>query len=113
LFQLRQQIWILVDQEQICFQFFDGRVQFLIDFYEIVQDFFFFRQLGRFLRFAPDGRISQLGVNFFQSVYFFGKFKETPGDLRFFSSIPQKDFLFVPVPWQDCKRFQCSRQGEF
>jgi hypothetical protein len=45
---------------------------------EAVQDLFFLLQAGRFLGFAPDGGIGQLGVDLFDAVGFLGYFKETP-----------------------------------
>jgi len=84
----------------------------VVDLDEVVEDLFLFRQPGRFLRFAPDGGVGELGVNLFYELGLLRYFKETPGDRRFFSSILQKDFLFVPVPWLNCKRFQCRRQDE-
>jgi hypothetical protein len=63
LLQFRQQIGVLVDQQQVGVQFLDGRVQFLVDLDEAVQYLFFFGQPGRLLRLAPDGGIGQFGVD--------------------------------------------------
>jgi hypothetical protein len=78
LLEFRLQVGIFVDQLQISFQFLDGRIQLLIDFDEAVENLFFFRQPGRLLRFAPDGRIGQLGVDVLDLFGLLGYFKETP-----------------------------------
>jgi hypothetical protein len=110
--QFGEQVRVLVDQQQVGVQLLDGLVQLLVDLDETVQDLFFFRQPGRLLRLAPDGGIGQLGVDLPYLFGLLGYFKETPEGRRFFSSIRRKGFLFVPVPWPDCKRFRRCRQGK-
>jgi hypothetical protein len=78
LFQLRQQLGVLVDQLQVGFDLLDGRAQLVVDLDDAVQYLLFLRQPGRLLRLAPDGGIGQLGIDFFYLFGLLGNFKETP-----------------------------------
>jgi hypothetical protein len=111
-FKFAQEFRIFLDQLEIGLQLLDGEAQLVIHQQEAVQDLFFLLQAGRFLGLVPDDGIGQLEVDFFYAVGFFGDFKETPEGRWLFSSIQQRGFLSVPVPWLDCSGFPHCRQGE-